>query len=214
MIKAFIYTILIFSFSKVYGQDLKKVMLSKDEKKNSVVYKYSYSEKVAYGIIVLLLYANGTFNYSINSFNRNVISFGKWKLEKNLLILNSTISKNNLPIKIDYSSDTTSRTNNCKFNIIKNAEGKEVSDAFVLINNDTTRCLPSYASCIGNYKTIDSIKILIENGITSKWIKLKSDINNLQIDITIEMNLLPSKYYVIENWKYKMNGNRLVRIGL
>ncbi|HAO09494.1 MAG TPA: hypothetical protein DCQ50_21480 [Chryseobacterium sp.] len=214
MKKVIVWLALIFSFCKLNGQDLKRVPLSKAEKKKNILAKYLYSEKGSYGVIILVLYTNGSFEYSMYSFRQDVISFGKWKIKQGILVLNSTITKDNLPIRIDYSSDTTNRINQCKFNIIKNSAGIEVSDAFVLINNDTTRCLPSYASCYGRYTTIDSVKILIENGITSKWVKLKTDLGQSQINITIDMNMLPSKYYVIENGKYKMVGDRLVETGL
>lgn len=214
MKKAIVCLILILSFLNLDGQDLKRMSLSKAEKKKSILAKYLYSEKGSYGFIILVLYTNGSFEYSVDSFNQDVKSFGKWKIEHGILVLNSTIAKDNLPIRIAYSSDTSNRINECKFNIIKNSVGIEVSDAFVLINNDTTRCLPSYASCYGRYTTIDSIKILTENGISSKWFKLTTDLAQSQIDITIEMNMLPSMYYVIENRKYKMVGNRLVQTGL
>jgi hypothetical protein len=210
MIKTFFF-VCIFSFCTTNGQNLKKIPLTNAEKKKRVLSKYTFDGRGEYVQIVLLLYGDGIFQYSMSSFNREALSSGKWKFEKGMLILNSDIKRDNLPVKISYSLDTTSRINGCKFNSIKNLSGEEVSDAFVLINNDTTRCLPSYSSCYGNYFRIDSIKVLLESGISSGWFKLKSITNLEQVDINIEMNILPSMYYVIDNRKYKMINNRLIK---
>lgn len=212
MIKTTFFIFFLLSFSVISGQDLKKISLTKTEKKEGVLSKYIFEESGAYGQIILLLYGDGYFKYSIFSFNRQSLSFGKWKFEKGILLLNSGIKKENLPISISYSEDTSNRINGCRFNIIKNLSGKEVVDAFVLINNDTTRCLPSYSSCYGNYSSTDSIKVLLENGISSKWIKLKSNRVQQQIDISIDMDIMPSMYYVIDNRKYKMINNRLIKL--
>ena len=192
----------------VASQTLLMSPLSNDEKKRGVVNKYRYVEKGSYGIITLLMFKNGNFEYEMKSFNRDRVSKGKWKRAKDLIILQSNFKTSKVPVNIAYSSDKSMRINGCKFNAVKNLKGEEITDAMIKINNDTIQCLPSYGSCYGNYTSIDSIKITFENGMSSEWIKI-SYCETKQIVITVEMDFLPAVYFPFDKLKYKVGKNFL-----
>lgn len=185
------------------GQDLKKTRLSKTDILNGVKYKYEYNETGAYYHIQLLLFKNGIYKYVLGSFARTLFSEGKWAIKGGMLLLNSNISKNAVPASISYSSDTGRVVNGFKIAIVANRKGQLMTDAFVNINVDSVKCLPLAGACVGTYGTIDSLRLLFENGLSSKWMKVK-DVPDKNIHITVEVDQLLSQYTAFDEFRCKM----------
>jgi hypothetical protein len=99
--KAFFITAVVVLFS-ICGnsQTLRKELLTKNDKKNGILLKFNYSSNNVYGSISLILKADGTFSYNINTCITHAISEGRWKMIKDLLILESTFQMDNIPVEI------------------------------------------------------------------------------------------------------------------
>jgi hypothetical protein len=186
---------------QVKAQDLVMRKLTDEDKKNKVHKAYEYNATDHYAVIKLCLYQDGTFYYTLNTFNQAVFSKGKWVQKDDTLILANGIKKGHVPIKLSYSNDSSALINGFKVAIVKNLKGEEMPDGLVAINNDSNICLPSYGGmCRSDYTSIDSIKIVFENGLTSEWLKI--DNRYKQIIPVVQTNFLISSYMVFDNEKY------------
>ena len=133
--------------------------------------KYSHEEEGA-GVVQLLLKTDGTFLYNKNTSADQQISEGKWVLKKEYITLNSTLQKNNIPIKLNYGNNGDF-VDDLNIAVVKNIRNLPLTDAFVFVNNDSTKCLPLMGRCNCLFKTIKKVKVVFENGLSSKWISVK-----------------------------------------
>jgi hypothetical protein len=90
---------------------------------------------------------------------------------------------------------------NFKVGVVRNLKNQEMVDGMVAINNDSIMCAPSLAVCDYNYSSIDSIKIVFENGMYSKWLKVNVRDYKL-IQPVVQTTFQISKYLVFDNVKY------------
>jgi len=166
------------------GQDLKEMRLNKTDIQNGIKYKYEYNE--TYYHIQLLLYKNGLYKYVLRGCIRALFSEGKWAIKDGILLLNSSISKNAVPVSVSYS-DTGRIVNGSNIVIVANRKGRLRTDVLVNINVDSVKCLPFGGGCVGTYSTIDSLRLLFDNEFSSKWMKVK-DVPDKNIYITVEVD--------------------------
>jgi hypothetical protein len=206
--KIIVFTVLVFAINSTYSQYLKKVNLSNEEKKEGAVEKYEYSSVGSYGYVGLLLYKNGTYIYKSFSFAQNLYSDGKWHRVKSVIFLNSKIEKDNIPVKLIYCNSDTLKDKETKIKMVANLRGETFPDAFVNINNDSINCVPSMDTCFGSFNTIDRIKIVFENGYSSKWIKVvEKEYKRLQPIVQVDFNL--SSYVTFKKKKYTFDKTTL-----
>jgi len=203
---SFIVTIIIFFSICGNCQTLTKDLITKDDSRKGIYLKFSYSAKDSYGVVNLILKKDNTFFYSSNTFATHEISEGRWKMSKGLLILESTFQLNNIPAEV---SNEQNRKFVDSFNIavVENIKHEFLTDAFVAINNDTIKCLPMIGKCNGLYEKIDSVKIVFENGMSSKWIPIK--FNDRKIALTVLTDISIRNYIVMNKRKFKLDGNYL-----
>lgn len=187
----------------ISAQTLQSVSLKTNDSLKNVQYKYEYSEKDNFYRITIFLLRDGEYWYYENSCVMDLYSKGTWRLSKDALILNSEIQKNNVPVLLSLTDDTCDVVSNSKFGVVKNLKGDYLTDAFVNVNADNVKCLPMAGSCVGEYKTVDSVRLIFENGFRSKWVHVK-DSNDSHILLKVNTNLKISAFISFENFKYKV----------
>lgn len=185
------------------SQNLKQTSLTMTDKKKGIVSKYEYNATDSYSEIRLIFLKNANFEYTLRTFNQDVFSTGKWARKGNTLTLRSHLSTNNLPVKLVYKTDTSDLINGFKIGVVRNLNGKLMTDGLVNINNDSIQCVPLMSLCYPQLTTIDSIRIVFENGMSSKWIKIEKQ-DYLQVVPIVQTNFLISSYIVFDNRKYQI----------
>ena len=188
---------IIFSFN-CFSQEFS---LCKVAKNNSVFRIYEYDAIGHYLKINLTLYKNGHFKYELSAFNRNLFSEGKWGISKDTLTLNSNLKNGHIPIELKYINDSPKLINGFKIGVVQNKKGVDMEDGLVAVNNDTIKCTPSYGLCDYEFKSIDSIRVYFENGLTASWIKVNKQ-PYTQIIPVILVDFKLDSYEVLDNVKY------------
>lgn len=184
------------------AQELKKHKLDREDVKKGVWAYYEYREKDSYGYVGLQLFKNGAYQYKVETAGYSSFSKGKWIMKNKVLLLTSDIKKNDLPVKLNYLIDSPVNAS-FKISIVKNLKDELLTDAFVYINNDSLQCLPLTETCLGTYDKIDRIKVVFENGMRSKWIKVEHKVyKQLQPVLQLDFNI--SSYEAIDSEKYKV----------
>ena len=162
---------------------------------------YEYNATGHYLKINLTLYKNGHFKYELSAFNRNLFSEGKWGISKDTLTLNSDLKNGHIPIELKYINDSTKLINGFKIGVVQNKKGVDMDDALVAVNNDTIKCTPSYRLCDYEFKSIDSIRVYFENGLTASWIKVNKQ-PYTQITPVVLVDFTLDSYEILDNVKY------------
>lgn len=202
----FIVAVIIFFSICGNCQTLKKERITKDDRMKGIFLKFNYSANDSYAIVSLILKKDNTFSYSANTIGTHKISEGTWKLSEGLLILESTFQMNNVPAEIS-SRENRKFIDSCDIAIVENVKHELLTDAFVLVNYDTIKCLPMIGMCKGGYEKIDSVKIVFENGISSGWIPIK--FNERKIALTVLTDVPIWNYVVMNKRRFKLDGNYL-----
>lgn len=197
-----ILLVFVFTPSVTQCQELLEGTLTKVDSRNGIIHKYEFDCPDSYCEIRLVLFKDYTYTYSLKTFNRDVFSNGKWSRKKDTLIIKSFIQKDNVPVKLTYSNDTAGRINSFKVAIVRNKKGQLMTDGLVKINCDSILCLPMMGGCIGRYESIDSLKIVFENGMSSKWLKIGAKDFN-KVTPIVQTDFLISSYDPL-NRRYKI----------
>lgn len=190
------------------SQNLIKKNLTASDRNAKVTAIYEHNANDHYASIKLFLYKDGTYKYTLSTFNSDVFSKGKWKKKLDTLVLSNNISKSNLPVKLTYSTDSTNLINGFKIGIVTNLKGDKMPDGLVAINDDSIMCAPSYGICDYSYTRIDSIRVIFENGLSSKWLTV-ADKEYRQITPVVQIDYLVSSLMVFDERKYFIHGGVL-----
>ncbi len=192
-----------------HSQDLTLTKLTKEDSNRDVQYHYQWESTDGHVAVVdLLLFRDQTFEYSIASNVYNAYSIGHWKSDGKAVILNSDFQKETLPIKVSYRQRDTSDFTVKEVTFVKDLNEKPLSYAFVYINNDSTSCMDGDLLCIGEYKQIDRVKVVLENnGPSSTWINILPHEGLIQITVLTKLDL--QRYIILKDRKYKLNNNKL-----
>ncbi|WP_212002735.1 hypothetical protein [Chitinophaga sp. HK235] len=189
-------------------QILNKEILTKNETQNGVFLKFSYSAKNSYGVVRLILKKNNTYYYSVNTCATHGVSEGKWRMFKDVLILESALQMDNIAAKISY--DESGRfIDSFDIAVVKNVKNELLTEAFVLINNDSIKCLPMIGRYNGSFDRINRVKIVFENGMSSKWIVVKK--GTKKVLLTILTDAIIDNYIVLNKLKFKLRGDFLIQ---
>jgi hypothetical protein len=206
-----VFILLIALTSLAKGQTLESEKLNDIDVKNGVAKKYNWQKAHAEGAIQLILFKNNRFKFTVVNQIGIKHGEGNWRVMKDTITLNTDIKKNDVPIKIVCNNDTAGRVDNFNISIPRNLNGVESFDCMVRINNDSVTCLPSYGQCDGRYASIDSIKAVFDNGMSSRWIPIINK-NGSQMHIIIQTDFPILTYYVLDNKKYKISSNYLLPV--
>jgi hypothetical protein len=205
------------------AQIFKKVELKKQDRKKGIqsvfmCSEFEYSAKVT-------LFNNKTFIYEEGTTNHSVFSNGKWTKERELVILNSAIDSNDVPVNIYYfRSDTVrsyyDRANafqmnipvyKTKFQVPINLKGSLLPDSKVFMNNDSSYCFPFFDTCIGKANSLDRIKIDFGNGFKTKWIKIKRK-NFKRVLIIAQSKYLFKEYLIFKSKTFQIKGRNFIKL--
>ncbi len=182
-----------------FGQDLQNVELSDQDRLNGIERRYEYQGKVHFSC-VLLLYKNGKYRYEEEMMGVK-FNIGTWSQEKGEILFKDDLDKNNLPISLKYLEKIDS-TQNFVIQIVRNLKSDFLTDGMVYINNDSNQCLPLTGTCLQNFKNIDSLKFVFENGYRSRWIKTTRQ-DYVQILPILQTDHLMYTYSPLRYFRYK-----------
>lgn len=185
------------------GQELKKQKISNEDLRKGILAYYEYKAQDSYGYVGLTLFKSGKYYYKMETFGRGSFSEGKWRGNGREIILTSDLKKNNLPVKLTYLNDTSNSKSSFSISVVKNWKGELITDAFVYVNNDTLQCLPLTETCLGSFGKINRLKVVFENGLSSKWVKVE-DKEYKQLQLILQLDFQVSTYETFENDKYKV----------
>ncbi|SIO55569.1 hypothetical protein [Chitinophaga niabensis] len=208
MRRSIIITILILNYLFLSGQSLKRKSLTKADKEHTVRWRYEYRSKEGFFGESLLLFKSGRYKYEAGGCLQGFFSEGRWAVVGNEMILNSDVKKNDVPVSVSYTNDTSDIVNAFKFGIVRNRKGDLMTDAFVIINNDSVKCLPMAGGCVGTYNRIDSVRLQFENGFTSRWMGIAN--NDKHVLIRAEVDIKIEGYKSFDNVKYRLHGKLLI----
>ncbi len=183
----------------------------RSEKASKIIGNYSYTATDSLSGIRLELNSDGHFKYSVGSDMQVMHSYGNWVLQKDTLTLNSSIDKEKIPVSIKEEI-VDSLKEYIQIALVSNLDGEIMEDATLNFNNDTTtECIPLFgAGCNRKIGSVDNLCIRLNNGISSKWIRLKSKKANL-LKITVDVHGMLGSYLFLVNQKYLYkNGNLYV----
>lgn len=203
------FTVLfILCFSKAsFTQELTSVSVTKEEKRDRVSKKYVYSDRVD-GEILLVLFRNHRYRYSVNASVRDAFSSGKWKVKDGRLFLRSEIQKDSVPIKMSYVKAEES-VNRSPFLVPENLKGEKIGDARIFINGDTSSyCFPYFDTCIGSYESIKSIMVDFGNGYRSNWVKINNN-PKVRILVTAKVYFSLNSFITFKRREYLISGDTL-----
>jgi hypothetical protein len=185
-----------------FAQDFKSKRISAKEKSIGMVSRYVYELSSSHLIIIVTLYKDQTFFYEEHRLTSSYYSKGYWNKKRSFLVLNSKFWRDDLPIIIKYID--TINYNEKKINIVTNIKNEPLPDAFVLINNDSIKCLPLVGICHGDYDQINRVKILLENGLSSDWVNITNQ-NFKELSIIVQTDIPLSEFIAFKDKKYKIN---------
>ncbi|UPK72340.1 hypothetical protein [Chitinophaga filiformis] len=205
--KAFFVVVIVILFSsQLKGQTLTKKKLTKHDIRTGVLMKFYSSANDSYGTVELLLMKDRTFLYNLNAIANNGVSQGKWEIANGVLMLQSSLQIDNVPIEI--SSDSNRRfVYKSNIAIVENTKHELLTDAVVLINEDSIKCLPMIGSCNGSFDRITRVKVVFENGMSSKWITIEGNKNKVAITVLTDVPI--SRYIVMNKQRFILSGKYL-----
>ncbi|HEY0057630.1 MAG TPA: hypothetical protein VGB56_00760 [Flavisolibacter sp.] len=129
-------------------------------------------------------------------------------MKKDTLSLRSFIRSDDVPVKLMYSNDTSGMIGGFKISIVQNTKGEHMTDGFVHINSDSVRCLPMMGNCLGDYSQIDSVKVVFENGLSSRWLRVERKDYQRIIPVA-QVDFLISGYTALDR-QYKLSKSSLM----
>jgi len=190
--------------------NVKKEYFEKAAINDSIVATYHFVNESQSESILLELYKNNTYTFSVHGNHYDCYSKGTWDSKKRTIVLNSNIQKKEIPITITQSY-TNSNSPYIQIDDIKNSTGFLFKDIEILINNDTLK------SCYANVGTnckikkedLKSIQIRLVGNTTSAWHPLVLDENNNTLKIMVDIDFIPEFYLFFKNKKFIKRGRKL-----
>jgi hypothetical protein len=113
-----------------------------------------------------------------------------------------------VPVAIKYLTNNDTIKIKSLFLMPINLKSDKFPDARIYVNNDTVYCFPFFDTCIGNYATIDKVKIDFGDGFKSKWIKVKFE-ESKKILLIAQTEFIFSSYLSFKKRRYKIIGVEL-----
>lgn len=201
----FVPAILTICSMQVNGQTLKRVSSSKAERVKGTFMKFEYYPKDDFAGCELILKKDGTYSYGQHACVSSSKSEGRWTIHQQVLTLESTLQQDNIPVLL--SNEGGVFVDSSKIAIVRNNRNELLTDAFVLVNSDTVKCLPYAGMCVGSFEKINRVKVLFENGMSSKWIPVEAGRDRVSLIVLTDEQI--AVYMVMHNRRFKMRGRYL-----
>lgn len=83
-------------------------------------------------------------------------------------------------------------------------QGQLEGPALMLIRSE---CLPMIGMCKGSFDKIARVKVVFENGMSSKWITVRGDKNKVAITILTDVSI--RNYITMNKQLFRLDGNYL-----
>jgi hypothetical protein len=196
---------IVFAFAAQTGiSQYKEVPLTNGERRNGVLLHYQIADTYASAHLYIL--PGNRFRFENYTCLTNTYSEGTYREAENEIILTSTLQKGTLPLQIECQKRAPGDSLVKRIARLQDADGRVVNDGFVHINDDSTSCIFGDNLCTKELNSIDSIKIVLSGGVSSKWIKVNPGKEIIQIRILARGEL---KKYVIYNGRYRKDGTML-----
>jgi hypothetical protein len=200
----FLITI-VFAFIAQAGiSQYKEVPLTNAERGNGVLLYYQIAD--TYASAHLFILEGKRFRFENYTCLTNSYSEGTYRETENEIIFTSTLQKGTLPLQIEYHKRAPGDSLVKRIALLQDADGRVVNDAFVHINDDSTSCIFGDNLCTKDLNSIDSIKIGLSGGVSSKRIKVNPDKEIIQKRILARGEL---EKYVNYNGRYRKDGTML-----
>lgn len=169
-------------------------------------YRYLSSDSLS-GMSLSINYDH-TYKYYVGGDLFTNHSDGTWVLKRDTLILNSTLSKGNIPIHV-VEDVIDSIKNHIAIDWIGNADNDALI-ATLLFNGDSVKyCDPLIGfNCEVKVGSLDSIKLMLGDYAVSKWYKIRDRKTN-RLKVIVPVHDLLAKYLFIENQKYLYRNGKL-----
>jgi hypothetical protein len=169
-----------------------------------------YCKTEEYSGICLELRADHTYLYSSGTDLHTDSSSGKWQFNKDTILLNSSIQKNDLPISIEEVISKNSESL-IFIPILKNFSKDLVKDAIIYVNEDTAKyCMPVFKNdCKFVKGSVNKIRIVLSNNISSKWYSL-NDSNCDTLKITVNTKNYLDNYIFMKNLKFVISPKGII----
>jgi hypothetical protein len=199
---------IVFAFIAQAGiSQYKQVPLTNAESRNGVLRHYQIAD--TYASAHLFILPGKRFRFENYTCLTNSYSEGTYRENENEIIFTSTLQKGTLPLQIEYHKRDPGDSLVKRIALLQDADGRVVNDGFVHINDDSTSCILGDNLCTKELNSIDSIKIVLSGGVSSKWIKVNPGKEIIQIRILARGEL---EKYVIYNGRYRKDGTMLAPI--
>ncbi|RAJ73461.1 hypothetical protein CLV59_11313 [Chitinophaga dinghuensis] len=208
--KLYLVPIIVLLFSLTGNtQTLKKMPLTKAERKMGIYQKFQQRQQLSYVQISLILYRDSTYVYRLRDCMTTLRSAGKWQQGKGKLILESSLKKESpVPVEVRYGA-SGKYIDSCDIAIVEDSDAAYLPIAHLLINNDSTECFPSVGKFNGSYSSINRVKVLFENGMVSSWVPVKAGTRKVSLRVLTDVPI--REYEVMDKWVYQFKGKLLER---
>lgn len=163
--------------------------------------------------VVLKLFKNKKYVYEIGGVGYEKFSNGEWNVKNGVLCINSKINAGSVPVSIVYDGpvDTVRWRNLTNVQVPVNLKGKRYGDSRIYVNDTLTYYFPFFDTCIGSYRSMDSIRIDFGSDFKSQWVPVKQkSFKQLKVVIDEEIDLYD--YLSFINRRYRMSGSILYLI--
>lgn len=169
-----------------YAQYTQRIV-TKQQADSGVLRRYADERDFYSSTLYLLRY--GRFRLETRSGRMTVYSEGRYRETDKEIMIKSDLQKDSLPIKLTYrEKDSTDKTVT-KIAIMRDLKNQPVIGGVVFINDDSTSCIYGDGICSAGIKTIDRIKVVLENKISSGWVNVPRGEGILQITIMTLVDL-------------------------
>jgi len=197
----------------VDAQKLKKTVLTKVDSANGMIAKYELGNRYD-GYESLYLFRDRKYKYDIVSTGGEAFSSGSWERKGTDIILNSTIRKENVPVKLELldSEDSLKRIYKTKIQIPINLKGQLLSDSKIFINDTSTYVFPFFDTTVGRYDKISRIKVDFGSGFKSDWISVPAR-EFKQVIVVAQVDFLFPTYIAFRNKRFKFSNGYLTAKG-
>ena len=178
---------------------------------DSIVATYNYVNKYQTEGILLTLYKNHTYTFSVViHMLHEMISKGTWGKNGNGFILNSAVQQKEIPITV-ILSDSTVESEYIKIEDVTNNTGAFLRTVEMMINYDTTKlCYPNIDNdCKIKKQELKSIRLKLENNTTSNWYPINSTVNYSNLKIVVNIDFNPDFYIFFKDKKFIKKGRKL-----
>lgn len=176
---------------------------------NTIAGSYRYMALDSLSGIKINIDADGGFKYTVSTDVNTMHTSGRWRLIRDTLIISSSIDQKNIPISVNEEV-VDSIKKHVSIEMPHNLDGDTMDEAVFNFNNDTIRnWIPFWEpDCNMEIGSIDNLRLDLNNGASSTWIKLKNKKANHLI-VSVDIHGMLGSYLFLKDLKYLYKQGKL-----